>query len=124
MPLPMTAIFRRRDSSRCSNHFATSVLDRFCSSKILSLYLAHCITCHSGEVAVSRALIVLALFVSVTGPLRADGKDQVPKLVRQLKSGDTTQRRQAAEELGSLGPDARSAIRPIADALKDKDAHV
>ncbi|HKI33962.1 MAG TPA: HEAT repeat domain-containing protein [Gemmataceae bacterium] len=45
--------------------------------------------------------------------------------VEQLQDDDVEKRRKAAEVLGELGPtEADLTVRPLADALKDTDAHV
>src|SRR5687767_7737837 len=54
----------------------------------------------------------------------AETKEDVPRLVEQLKGKDTVQRRQAAESLGKIGADAREATRELAMALKDTDPYV
>src|SRR5436309_1638641 len=53
-------------------------------------------------------LAVLALGVGL-GPAAAQKKEEVPRLVRQLKDESVEIRGKAARQLGALGPDAADA---------------
>ena len=61
------------------------------------------------------ALSLAALFVAA---------DDVPQLVKQLKSGDVDARRSAAKGLGELGSGAKEAVPALIEALKDNDRFV
>ena len=52
------------------------------------------------------------------------GVDAVPGLVTALASRDARQRAEAAEDLGQIGPDARSAVPALRAALRDEDGVV
>jgi HEAT repeat protein len=61
--------------------------------------------------------------------LRADGKDEVPGLIKELKNKDAKKRASAIDELGHIGSisaaDARPAVPPLYEVLKkDRDANV
>jgi HEAT repeat protein len=56
--------------------------------------------------------------------LRAVDKADVPRLIKQLGDKDVLLRRQAAELLSRLGPDAKPATEALMKALQDNDAFV
>src|SRR5947209_583317 len=55
-------------------------------------------------------------------------KEDVPKLIKELKDKDAKTRAAAAEELGHIGQVKKSftesAVAPLMDAMKDKDINV
>ena len=67
------------------------------------------------------AAIVSILLVSAFVRADDEDKDRVPKLVEKLKSKEVKDRRVAASELASLGPEAKTALPNILAAMK-KDA--
>jgi HEAT repeat protein len=50
--------------------------------------------------------------------------DQVPDLIKQLKTGDAEARRNAAKALGESGSDAKEAVGALGVALRDSDRYV
>ena len=54
-------------------------------------------------------------------PARAES---VADLIDQLKSQNPDVRREAAQALGKLGPEAKDAVPALANALKDKNLFV
>jgi HEAT repeat protein len=64
------------------------------------------------------------LLACVVGHALADGRQDVPALVKQLKDKDDIVRLKAAKALGKLGADARDAIPALTDATKDPDEDV
>jgi HEAT repeat protein len=77
-----------------------------------------------------RTLVVgLCLLMGATGWAAGDTKDDVPTLLKSLKSSDAKKRTSAAEELGHIGSiraaDAKDAIPALYDVLKkDRSANV
>jgi HEAT repeat protein len=59
----------------------------------------------------------------VVGP-GAAGLEEVPERVRSLKSREAGLRKEAAGDLGSIGPGAAAALPALREALKDPDAEV
>ena len=55
---------------------------------------------------------------------RASKRRVVPLLVQDLESSESWIRREAAERLGKIGPDARAAAQPLAALLRDKEEWV
>jgi HEAT repeat protein len=55
---------------------------------------------------------------------RADTKDDVPALIKQLQDKDEIVRLKAAKALGKLGADAKDAVPALTDAVKDTDEDV
>src|SRR5437868_14818744 len=70
-----------------------------------------------------RTVAILTALLFGAGWVHADPAE-VPRLIEQLKGKDTAERRQAADALGKLGPDAKDAVNALADAVKDKDPYV
>src|SRR5437016_2348719 len=69
------------------------------------------------------------LLVLAAGPALADSKEDVPSLMKALKSRNAKTRASAADELGHIGSiraaDAKEAIPPLLGVLKkDRDADV
>jgi HEAT repeat protein len=54
----------------------------------------------------------------------AASADEIPDLVKRLKSGDVDARRTAAKALGEQGAAAKDAVTALAVALKDQDRFV
>ncbi|MCB0343870.1 MAG: HEAT repeat domain-containing protein [Bdellovibrionales bacterium] len=54
----------------------------------------------------------------------SDPEIEIPKLIKQLKSSDSSARNNAAMKLGSYGGDAQSAVRPLASLLNDENGGV
>lgn len=54
----------------------------------------------------------------------ADEDEDVKKLVPKLKSKDVKERTQAAEDLGSIGKEAKAAVPALIELNKDKDFNV
>jgi HEAT repeat protein len=65
----------------------------------------------------------LAFFCFVGGAV-PQTKDDVPKLIKELKDKDEIVRLKAAKALGKLGADAKDAIPALTEALKDSDEDV
>ncbi len=68
-----------------------------------------------------RLLIVLVLLAPCGC---SDPKIEVPKLIKQLNSSDSSIRNSAAMKLGSYGSDAEAAVRPLARLLGDENGGV
>src|SRR5262245_60263931 len=66
--------------------------------------------------------------VILSSPCLADKKEDVARLMKELKSKDAKTRIAAAEELGHIGQVKKSltepAVRELIDALKDSDKDV
>src|SRR5262249_57483041 len=56
--------------------------------------------------------------------LGAVGPEEIPGLVETLKGGNATARAEAADDLSSLGPQAKAAVPALSQALNDADALV
>jgi HEAT repeat protein len=56
--------------------------------------------------------------------LGAVGPEEVPALIDALKGGNATARAEAADDLASLGPQAKAAVPALSQALNDPDALV
>src|SRR5262245_32371792 len=67
---------------------------------------------------------VLASLILLAGAASAAEEAQVRDLVAKLTGPDNTARRQAAQELGELGTEAKSALPALRKALADKDLFV
>lgn len=74
--------------------------------------------------------LCLAALLTMTLTAAADTprKDDVPKLIKNLKSKDAKTRTAAAEDIAKVGQirsaDAQPAIEPLIEAMKDKDTNV
>jgi HEAT repeat protein len=66
----------------------------------------------------------LFLAVSVLLVSLACAAEDVPKLIADLKSPDVNTRRDAATQLGQLGPEARPAVGALVENLTDRDKQV
>jgi LemA protein len=66
-------------------------------------------------------IVLLALFLLPSLGSEAPGqkKEDVPELVKQLKASVSDRRKAAAQALGRIGPDAKEALKPLAEAMKD-----
>jgi|GEM_PF-290842 len=64
------------------------------------------------------------LVLGIPAPGLAVDKADVPRLIRQLGDRDNTMRRQAAQLLSQLGPDAKPAVDALSKALADEDIFV
>lgn len=62
--------------------------------------------------------------ICLPATLQAVDKADVPRLIKQLGDKDVVLRRQAAELLSRLGPDAKPATDALMKALRDNDAFV
>jgi HEAT repeat protein len=69
-------------------------------------------------------LVVLAFVMGTAHQAFAVDKADVPRLIRQLGDRDVLLRRQAADLLSRLGPDAQPAIPALIKALRDEDIFV
>jgi HEAT repeat protein len=49
---------------------------------------------------------------------------RVPPLIESLKDKDVSVRREAAEALGEIGPEAEDAVSPLLDLLRDENEMV
>jgi HEAT repeat protein len=65
--------------------------------------------------------IVVCLVVSVRGPLAAA---ELNDLIKNLKNGDTDERRAAAKSLSEGGAEMKEAVPALVNALKDRDMFV
>lgn len=71
-----------------------------------------------------KRLFCPCLLLVVAAVALAQGKADVPALVKQLKDKDALVRLKAARELAKLGPAAKEALPALKDALKDDDEDV
>src|SRR5262245_28989969 len=78
--------------------------------------------------ALLRSILTILLALSFAGLVRGDEdneKERLVKLIKQLKSEKVVERQLAASELAKLGPDAKTAIKNIVEAMqKDSNAKV
>jgi HEAT repeat protein len=78
----------------------------------------------------SHRWISLALSLLTVAPLAAlggeltDDDQEVRQLVQKLKSKDAKERAQAADDLSSIGKEAKSAVTALIELNKDKDWYV
>src|SRR5262245_28719000 len=70
-----------------------------------------------------RFLLMGLLALSVVVMTTAEAAE-VRELIAKLKEKDSDTRRNAARELGELGPEARPAVTELTKALKDSDLFV
>src|SRR5262245_5376689 len=66
----------------------------------------------------AHAYLVKAIGLGAVGP------EEIPALVEALKGGNAAARAEAADDLASLGPQAKAAVPALSQALKDPDAFV
>src|SRR6266446_4284045 len=77
---------------------------------------------------VLKTIVVGLVFSAMVSPCLADKKDDVARLMKELKAKDAKTRIAAAEELGHIGQVKKSLTEPavpvLIDALHDSDAGV
>ncbi len=77
---------------------------------------------------VLKTIVVGLVFSAMVSPCLADKKDDVARLMKELKAKDAKTRIGAAEELGHIGQIKKSLTEPavpgLIDALHDSDAGV
>ncbi len=69
-------------------------------------------------------ILTLLLSHSVCEEISTNPAELIDKWLGALKTGDIGQRRQAAEQLGTLGPAGIDAVHPLGQAMLDADAGV